>query len=949
MARRIEMNLNVDAKKGIASINKTSKDIKSLGADGDKAAKTLSNAFAGAEKTIKSMSKSAASTGKEISSVMRNTVSATGSSIKAMDNYTKSIEHARKSLKDLSSTKVAAPTMAAGAAMGVSGAALAAASLIPVAAIKTAENSMMSYFKSIQKGSVSSAETTKQMLGIMGANIARFSKKPWFKELFSNFKGTMSNMVSIAKTSLSGIGGGFMDMARFIKAHWLKIAAIVAGAILSIKYTLSSAFDTAKLEQAREAFYNLSSSRGLNADKLIEDLKRVSKNTVATSDIISAAGRAQMLGVPAENLTKMMEIAMATSKLTGQTVTEAFNDITLAVGRQSKMILDNLGIIVSVEKANEAYAKSINKTADKLTDAEKKQAFMNATIRAGNKLIDDIGMGSSTAADQFTQMAAAMTKVNEALKKVVSDSMPLVARLLSIFIKLAAGWSILASKMTWGDLSKDLDTFARSLSDAAYAMDDLVNAKRKSELENYNAMLEKHNKIMSETTKISPPGTFSIIPELEEMDTTVDKETADKIKDIQNQLNADLMRMKKGEQAGELELLKQKYNEYKEYAKDLKGLEEWNERSITDIKVKYHKERWDKITKITEDAVKKLEEKAKFESAAAIESMKINAKLTRNWQLERVARIAELQKEYKEQVKIHGQSIAGYQLYMDKLNEIEKDFAGKKMADKGSAWENVLYGRDKAYEELESMNEMWQRLGENFDTMVVGHITDGMGQIIDAIYEGTLTWKGFAIGVQKASIEMLKSVTQMIMQTYLLNSLKGIFGNDEGAAAKASAEGAAKVAAVTAETAAISARMSMEIAESSAKVAGLGAETAAVGAATTAYIALAAAKAAAGAGGAGGGTSFGGGMAVGGVARAGTTYVVGEKGPELFTPNRTGRVTPNDQLGGSTQVNVQPAEVTIFFDKAMLDEYMASPRGKKAQIVNIRSDPYSFSKAMGGR
>lgn len=47
---------------------------------------------------------------------------------------------------------------------------------------------------------------------------------------------------------------------------------------------------------------------------------------------------------------------------------------------------------------------------------------------------------------------------------------------------------------------------------------------------------------------------------------------------------------------------------------------------------------------------------------------------------------------------------------------------------------------------------------------------------------------------------------------------------------------------------------------------------------------------------------FGGGKASGGSVSAGTTYLVGERGPELFTPNSSGSIIPNHALngGGST-------------------------------------------------
>ena len=50
--------------------------------------------------------------------------------------------------------------------------------------------------------------------------------------------------------------------------------------------------------------------------------------------------------------------------------------------------------------------------------------------------------------------------------------------------------------------------------------------------------------------------------------------------------------------------------------------------------------------------------------------------------------------------------------------------------------------------------------------------------------------------------------------------------------------------------------------------------------------------------------AFGGGKASGGAVSAGTSYIVGEKGAELFTPKSDGFITPNNQLGGSSTTNI---------------------------------------------
>jgi hypothetical protein len=63
---------------------------------------------------------------------------------------------------------------------------------------------------------------------------------------------------------------------------------------------------------------------------------------------------------------------------------------------------------------------------------------------------------------------------------------------------------------------------------------------------------------------------------------------------------------------------------------------------------------------------------------------------------------------------------------------------------------------------------------------------------------------------------------------------------------------------------------------------------------------------------------------------------VGERGPELFTPSNSGRITPNDQLssGGNTTIeniyievlpNATTGEVIASMDKEELKEALAIP------------------------
>ena len=67
------------------------------------------------------------------------------------------------------------------------------------------------------------------------------------------------------------------------------------------------------------------------------------------------------------------------------------------------------------------------------------------------------------------------------------------------------------------------------------------------------------------------------------------------------------------------------------------------------------------------------------------------------------------------------------------------------------------------------------------------------------------------------------------------------------------------------------------------------------------------------------GAAFAGGAADGGPIKGGKTYLVGERGPELFTPGVSGMVTPNHALGGSTSVVVNVDALVLLYKVMVMD------------------------------
>lgn len=156
--------------------------------------------------------------------------------------------------------------------------------------------------------------------------------------------------------------------------------------------------------ETRNSFNALSASIGQTGDVMLGSARAATQGLIGDMDLMAAANKAILLGLPvtSESLGTLAESAVVLGKAMGQDAKKSMDDLTTALGRSSPMILDNLGLSVKVGEANEEYAKSLGKSADKLTDAEKKQAFYNAAMKAAQEKVAALGGIHLTFADQVT-------------------------------------------------------------------------------------------------------------------------------------------------------------------------------------------------------------------------------------------------------------------------------------------------------------------------------------------------------------------------------------------------------------------------------------------------------------------------------------------------------------------------------------------------------------------
>ena len=166
----------------------------------------------------------------------------------------------------------------------------------------------------------------------------------------------------------------------------LQKAAAGIGITVSAAVIARTAIEWTKLGAAAQSVeYSFRQLAGTGADEMLERLRQSARGTIADTDLMLSANKAMMLGVSdsSETLSRLLEVAMERGRAMGLSTTQAFNDIVTGIGRCSPLILDNLGIVTGGAAVYDAYARSIGKAAEQLTDLERRQALVQLVLSQG--------------------------------------------------------------------------------------------------------------------------------------------------------------------------------------------------------------------------------------------------------------------------------------------------------------------------------------------------------------------------------------------------------------------------------------------------------------------------------------------------------------------------------------------------------------------------------------
>ena len=231
-----------------------------------------------------------------------------------------------------------------------------------------------------------------------------------------------------AKKQLGGVNSSLSSMAK--KVGIASAAYFGASGLISGFKKLSE--EGSKLKNVTQAFDNMGTKIGFTSASLSK-LKQATNGTISEIQLMTKANNAMALSIVGsdEEMAELFDTAQRLGAALGVDTTRALDSLVTGMGRQSKLMLDNLGIMVDAKVAYETYAVSVGKASNELDDNEKKIAFNNEAMRQAKDIVNSMGPELETSNMRMEELGATFADMTADLGKALS---PALENLTSKFV-----------------------------------------------------------------------------------------------------------------------------------------------------------------------------------------------------------------------------------------------------------------------------------------------------------------------------------------------------------------------------------------------------------------------------------------------------------------------------------------------------------------------------------
>ena len=292
------------------------------------------------------------------------------------------------------------------------------------------------------------------------------------------------NMKGLSQQS-SNASKNFSKQAQGMQGILVPAYAEVAARVFALTaayQALSRASDFRILMQGQAEY---AKRTGKNMGDISKQVQKASKGMLSFADASSAVALASTSGISSGQITRMTKLAVDSSTALGRSVTDTMDRLTRGIVKAEPEILDEIGVIIRLDKVYKDYAESVSKSTQELSEGEKAHArFTAITNQLEQKfggIADNIDpnymrAAAATVMDVVMQISSAASKIFDPILKFLSESKSTIVVILAVIMKTLAGKVL----PVFGGFGKAIAEVPKRMSKNVQDLDARIKAMNKS-------------------------------------------------------------------------------------------------------------------------------------------------------------------------------------------------------------------------------------------------------------------------------------------------------------------------------------------------------------------------------------------------------------------------------------------------------------------------------------
>jgi hypothetical protein len=255
------------------------------------------------------------------------------------------------------------------------------------------------------------------------------------------------NMKGLSKQS-SNASKNFSKQAQGMQGVLVPAYAEIAARVFALSAAFNALSNAADFRILMQGQAEYAKRTGKNMAEIAKSVQRASKGMLGFKEASSAVALATTSGIGNQQIVKMTKAAVDSSTALGRSVSDTMDRLTRGIVKAEPEILDEIGVIIRLDKVYKDYAESVKKSTTELTEGEKASARYTAIMGQLEEkfggiadAVDPNYFKATQAAvmDTIHLMSSGLVKALNPILKFLSESKQIIIVILAVVLKTLAG------------------------------------------------------------------------------------------------------------------------------------------------------------------------------------------------------------------------------------------------------------------------------------------------------------------------------------------------------------------------------------------------------------------------------------------------------------------------------------------------------------------------------